>query len=47
MQVSTFKIFAHHLADNPAPRAVLLVVALVVDALELLVIVFHQRKERT
>ena len=47
MQLSTFKILAHDLADNPAPGAVLLMVALVVDALELLVIVFHQRKERT
>jgi hypothetical protein len=47
MKVSTFKILAHHLADELAPGAVLLLVALVVEALELLVIVFHQCKERT
>jgi hypothetical protein len=54
MEVSAFKILvehpgygAHHLTDDPAPGTVLLLVALVVDALELLVIVFHQCKERT
>jgi len=47
MEASAFKILAHHLADGLAPGAVLLLVALVVDALELLVIVFHQCKERT
>ena len=43
MKVSTFKILVHHLADDLAPGAVLLLVALVVIALELLVIVLHQR----
>jgi len=47
MKVSTFKIPAHHLADDPVAGAILLLVALVVDALELLVIVFHQGIERT
>ncbi len=47
MKVSAFKILAHHRADDRAPGAVLPLVALVLDALELLVIVFHQRKERT
>ena len=47
MEVSAFKILAHHLTDDPAPGTVLLLVALVVDALELLVIVFHQCEERT
>jgi len=46
MEVSAFEIFAHDLADDLAPGAVLLVVALVVNALELLVIVFHQGIER-
>jgi hypothetical protein len=35
MNVSTFQIFAHHLADDGTPRAVLLPVAVVVDTLEL------------
>ena len=35
-----------HLADDGAPGAVLLLVAVVIDALELLVIVFHERIER-
>jgi len=39
MKVSTFKIFAHHLPHDLAPGAVLLLVAVVVDALELLVMV--------
>jgi len=50
MKVSTFQIFvehpgdgAHHLADDGAPGAVLLLVAVVVDALELYVIVLDQR----
>ena len=46
MKVSTFQILAHHLADDGAPGAVLLLVAVVIDALELLVIVFHERIER-
>lgn len=45
--VSTFQIFAQHLADDPAPGAVLLLIAVVVNALELLVLVFHERIERT
>jgi hypothetical protein len=45
MKVSTFQILAHHLADDGAPGAVLLLVAVVIDALELLVIVFHERIE--
>jgi hypothetical protein len=46
MKVSTLQILAHHLADDGAPEAVLLLVTVVIDALELLVIVFHERKER-
>ena len=46
MKVSTLQILAHHLADDGAPGAVLLLVAVVIDALELLVIVFHERIER-
>ena len=40
MQISTFQILAHHLADDGAPAAVFLLIPIVVDALELLVIVF-------
>jgi hypothetical protein len=47
MKVSTFQILAHHFADDGAPGAVLLQVAVVVDALELLVIVLDQRIERS
>jgi hypothetical protein len=47
VKVSTFQILAHHLADDGAPGAVLLLVAVVVDALELLVIVLDQRIERS
>jgi hypothetical protein len=47
MKVSTFEILAHHLAEDLPPGAVLLPVALVLDALELPVIVFDQRIERT
>jgi hypothetical protein len=47
VKISTFQIPAHHLADDRAPGAVLLPVALVVDALELLVIVLDQRIERS
>ena len=36
MKVSTFQILAHHLADDGAPGAVLLLVTVVIDALELL-----------
>jgi hypothetical protein len=43
MKVSTVRILAHYLADDGAPVAVLLLVAVIVDPLELLVIVFHQR----
>lgn len=46
MKVSTFQILAHHLADDGAPGAVLLPVAVVPDARELLEIVFHERTER-
>jgi hypothetical protein len=47
MKVSTFEILAHHLAGDGVPRAVLLLVAVVEDALELLVIVLDQRIERS
>jgi hypothetical protein len=47
MKVSTFQILAHHFADDGAPGAILLQVAVVVDALELLVIVLDQRIERS
>jgi hypothetical protein len=47
MKVPTFQILAHHLADDGAPGAVLLPVAVVVDAFELLVIVLDQRIERS
>jgi len=40
MQISTFQILAHQLADDGAPAAVFLLIPIVVDALELLVIVF-------
>ncbi|MBI4471128.1 MAG: hypothetical protein HY646_00570 [Acidobacteria bacterium] len=47
MKVTAVKGFTHHLADDLAPGAILLLVTVVVDALELLVIVFDQRMERT
>ena len=47
MKVTAFKVFTQNLADDPAPGAILLLVALVVEALELLVIVLHQGIERT
>ena len=47
MKVAAVKVFTQNLADNLAPGSVLLVVALAVDALKLLVIVLHQRMERT
>jgi hypothetical protein len=47
VKVSTFQILAHHLADDGAPGAVLLLVALFIDAFELLVIVLDQRIERS
>jgi hypothetical protein len=40
MQISTFQKLAHHFADDGAPAAVLLLISVVVDALELLKIVF-------
>jgi hypothetical protein len=47
VQVSAIQILAHHLADNGVPSAVLLLIPIVVDALELLVIVLDQRIQRT
>ena len=43
MKVTAFEILAHHLADDGTPAAVLLLIPMVIDALELLAIVFHQR----
>jgi hypothetical protein len=40
VEVSTFQKLAHHLADDGAPAAVLLLIAAVVNALELFEIVF-------
>jgi hypothetical protein len=53
MKVSTFEVLVehpgygtHYLADDGAPGAVLLLVAVVVDPLELLVVVFNQSIQR-
>jgi len=40
MQISTFQILAHHLADDGTPTAILLLIPIVVNALELFEIVF-------
>ena len=40
MQIATFEILAHHLADDGTPAAVLLLITVVVDPLELFEIVF-------
>lgn len=47
VQVCTLQILTHHLADDGTPAAVLVLIAVVVDALELLIIVFHQGLQRT
>jgi hypothetical protein len=47
MKLSAFQALAPHLADDGAPGAVLLLVAVVVDALELLVMVLGQRIKRS
>jgi hypothetical protein len=46
VQVATFQILAHYFADDGAPAAVLLLISIVVDALKLPVIVFHQSIQR-
>jgi hypothetical protein len=43
MQIAAFEKLAHHLADDGAPAAVLLLIPVIVDPLELLEIVFDQR----
>jgi hypothetical protein len=43
IQISTFQILAPHLADDGTPTAILWLIAIVVNALEFLVIIFDQR----
>jgi hypothetical protein len=40
MQISTFQILAHHLADDGTSTAILLLIPIVVNALELFETVF-------
>ena len=47
MQISTLEKLTHHLADDGAPAAVLLLIPIVVNPLELFVIVFDQRIQET
>ena len=47
VQVSAFQILAHDFADDGAPAAILLLITVIVDALELFVIVFDQGIQRT
>jgi hypothetical protein len=47
VRICTFQKPAHRLADDGTPAAVLLLIPVVVDALELLEIVFDQRIQRT
>jgi hypothetical protein len=47
VQISAIQILAHDLADDGSPAAILLLISFTVDPLRLLVIVFHQRIERT
>ena len=46
MQMATLEKFANHLADDGAPAAVLFLIPVVIDALELLEIVFDPRIQR-
>jgi len=46
MKVTAVKVFTQNLADDLAPGAVLLLVALVVNSFELLVVILYKRIER-
>jgi hypothetical protein len=47
MKVTAVKVFTQNLADDLAPGAVLLLVALVVNSFELLVVILYKRIERS
>jgi hypothetical protein len=47
MQIAAFEKFAHHLADDGAPAAVLLLIPVIVGAFALLEMVFDPRKQGT